>query len=549
MLRRHPPRRHFRAPCLVALALGSLGTLDARAQTDLLPDIIIQQSYLYDNDTVSYIVPGRRHLRLSNATPNIGAGKLYAWGGEDLGNGTQRVYQRIFRDDGAFWDHEAGAFVYHPNHHHIHVEGWSVYRLREILPGDGVGPIVVEGEKTSFCLMDLGVYDATLPGFDPTGEFFACATTVQGISVGWYDLYSKDLPSQWIDITDVPPGEYWLEAEADPDNHFIESDETNNAARVKVTIRSTDPGGVYPDLYEPNNAFADVAARPAGAPASPNLGPVGPETRIEDLTITPSDIDVFRFYMPAPGGPDDFIRIEFEHDEGDLTLRLLSATGTLLGSANTAGDVETLSLSGRPAGWYNALVTAAPGDFSPGYALTLNPSANGAPSVTLLDPPPGDTKLQHGADSYPVRWTSSDPEDNERWVTLLVNHEPALDGHELVLPNTISTPAADGRTVINSAYLEPGTYWVYARITDGGTITGSWSQGTVTFVRPCPADLTGDGLADVLDLLAFFDAYSTCEGSTEPCEHEGANPDFNDDGTVDALDAADFLDAFSQTCE
>jgi hypothetical protein len=156
--------------------------------------------------------------------------------GRDLGNGKQRVYQRIYRSDGTFWDRSAGEFIYHPSHNHIHVESWCIYRVREILPGDGVGAVVAEGEKTSFCLMDLGVHDPSLPNFDPDGQFFECATTVQGISVGWYDVYGKHLDGQWIDITDVAPGEYWLEAEVDPEGHVLETDETNNVKRVRLTI-------------------------------------------------------------------------------------------------------------------------------------------------------------------------------------------------------------------------------------------------------------------------------------------------------------------------
>ena len=56
------------------------------------------------------------------------------------------------------------------------------------------------------------------------------------MSVGWEDLYSRTLPDQWIDITGLGPGEYWLESVVDPKNEIEESDETNNVGRIKLNI-------------------------------------------------------------------------------------------------------------------------------------------------------------------------------------------------------------------------------------------------------------------------------------------------------------------------
>ena len=54
--------------------------------------------------------------------------------------------------------------------------------------------------------------------------------------MGWEDIYFKNLPDQWIDITGLTPGEYWLESEVDPEDHFLELDETNNVDRIKLVI-------------------------------------------------------------------------------------------------------------------------------------------------------------------------------------------------------------------------------------------------------------------------------------------------------------------------
>src|SRR5690606_15808717 len=117
-------------------------------------------------------------------------------------------------------------------------------------------------------------------------------------------------------------GTYWLESVVDPDNHFIELDDTNNIARILVNLSDdTNPNVLTPDAYEPNDSRTAVAGRPTGASNSPNLGPVGPETTLSGLTIDSSgNDDYFRFYLPATGTSSDFVRINFSHPQGDLDL-------------------------------------------------------------------------------------------------------------------------------------------------------------------------------------------------------------------------------------
>jgi len=209
------------------------------------PDIVVDPDLLNDWSIVSNIEPGHVHLRFSNGTANIGEGPLYVIGvTPPPGSETQPVNQRVFNNNGSYEDRAAGEFVFHPTHNHTHVGDWAAYRLRVVLPADGVGDIVAEGGKTSFCLRDTALYSGGALNPPPSQPFFTvCDTDVQGISVGYEDVYSKDLPDQWIDITNVPDGTYWLESEVDPDNHFLERDETNNIARVKVTIVKPTPQG------------------------------------------------------------------------------------------------------------------------------------------------------------------------------------------------------------------------------------------------------------------------------------------------------------------
>jgi len=213
----------------------------------LLPDLSVMASqsrgYLYGWTIDQNQIPGRTLMRVSTATPNTGQGAL-----ELRGTTTSPlVVQRIYHQDGSYDEQSAGSFTFHPSHGHLHFDDWVQLRLREVLPNDGVGDIVAAGNKTSFAIIDLEPHNTTLPGAPTTGVYSGGLT--QGISVGWRDVYTKDLPDQWIDVTAVPPGQYWLEGVVDPENHVEESDETNNATRILITYAGAAP---------PNNSFSNA---------------------------------------------------------------------------------------------------------------------------------------------------------------------------------------------------------------------------------------------------------------------------------------------------
>ncbi len=479
-----------------------------------LPDIIVRESDLYDHVEDFTMEPGRVHLRLSNGTANIGAGKLHLYGVlPPNGDGTQDVMQRVFGDNNEYEDRLAGQFLFHQGHAHIHFVDWGAYRIRQILPGDGVGPIVAEGNKTSFCIIDLGVYNSNLPDYNPSGEFHSCSSTVQGLSVGWIDIYSKYLPGQSIDITGVPPGQYWLESEVDPLDHVLESNETNNATRIKVTL-----GAGLVDSYEPNNTRESVDGRPEGGPNSPNLGPVNPERVLQNLSIdSASDVDWFKFYVNHTGGAGDLVQIQFTHASGDLDLELLNESGASVAVSQGTGNTELIALTGVPEGWYFARVSGKNGATNGSYQLTVNPPQNGAPSVVVSAPPAGNTPRSHGLETYTMQWAASDPEADLTWVTVYVNTTPALNGAQIRLPTSLHTPGAQGFYVINSSDFSPGTYWVYTEITDGGTTTGAWSAGTVSFT------VENDACAAATPVFSGNTPFTTVGATTDGPAHAACN--------------------------
>ncbi len=513
------------------------------AQTDLLPDIVVDKDQLFN-----HFVSGNE-LRLANGTANVGEGKFHIYGGPDNGDGTQQVIQRIFKTDGTFTDFVGGSFVFHAEHNHIHVESWASYRLRDIIqPGNGVGPIVAQGEKTSFCIIDLGVYDTTLPNYNPNGEYFNCGSTTQGLSVGWVDVYSPGLPGQSIDITGLAAGDYWLESVVDPDNDFIESDETNNSAMIMVTIGGGG-GTIDPDAYEPNDSQSETTNRVIGSINSPNLGPTGPETRLENTTIANAfDDDYYRFYMPATGTNSDFVRIEFPHAQGDIDMTLMTDAGSEIETSQSTSNSEQISMNGLSEGWYVLQVYGFQGATSPSIDVIINPPANQTPTIDVINPPAGDTRREHGSENYMLTWTSNDPESNETWVSVYANTSPTFDGNEILMPTSINTPAAFGQYIINSAELAPdNTYWFFAEITDGGTVGGEWSDGTVTFFDHCVGDIATDlgtigpdGQVSFGDFLALLGLVGPCPGGVPECTGDIAD-DFGTLGGDGNVGFGDFL--------
>ena len=63
-----------------------------------------------------------------------------------------------------------------------------------------------------------------------------CGGTQQIINPGFGDHYHSLLDDQWIDISDVAPGEYTVRVIVDPLDLIVEADESNNVASFAVTI-------------------------------------------------------------------------------------------------------------------------------------------------------------------------------------------------------------------------------------------------------------------------------------------------------------------------
>lgn len=203
---------------------------------DLAPLVNKQLGYVFKWSIDRQEKPGRTLLRLTTAMGNYGPGPMEIRGSDRSLTG-QDVYQRIYNRDGSSTDRLAGNFTYHAHHDHTHFDDFAQFNLREITRKGGLGKVLRSGRKISFCLTDSDEIGGRIPGKSKQPRYDACSTTVQGISVGWADVYGQSLADQWIDITKVKPGRYWLEVTVDPDNRLVEANESNNTRRIQVIIK------------------------------------------------------------------------------------------------------------------------------------------------------------------------------------------------------------------------------------------------------------------------------------------------------------------------
>ena len=124
-------------------------------------------------------------------------------------------------------------------HDHWHVTDLQVSKLQN-LEDEEVGSV----KKVGFCFVDNYRYGSTKPPHY-TQAISICQTKANGrvpmgVSRNWGDTYPSTFKFQWVDITDLPNGDYRLDVIADPADVpgglFIESNETNNVGWARIRI-------------------------------------------------------------------------------------------------------------------------------------------------------------------------------------------------------------------------------------------------------------------------------------------------------------------------
>jgi hypothetical protein len=182
-------------------------------RSDLLASIVISDRTFEQSDCA--IAEGcitttgtRKLLRFDTGTVNSGTADL------TIGDPTENA-----------------CFTFSQCHQHYHFRGVGRYTLYQ---SDGT-TVAATGHKQGFCLEDVEPSpDLSPPPADPAVQYDC---TNQGLHVGWEDIYPNDIDCQWIDITDVDPGDYILSVEINSGHELPESNYDNNEARVPVTVQ------------------------------------------------------------------------------------------------------------------------------------------------------------------------------------------------------------------------------------------------------------------------------------------------------------------------
>ncbi|HEX8647626.1 MAG TPA: lysyl oxidase family protein, partial [Thermoleophilaceae bacterium] len=230
-------RRILARACAVAACLTLVQAASAyAAPVPLLPDLVADTPRWPRLEQYSDSDGTRLLIRFDGFIHNAGAGPADMRGYGRAGTQMSSVVQRVHRSDGT-WFEEArpGATIRYEaedGHNHWHLAEAARYSLWNWEDTAEVAPAM----KVGFCFEDSEHVDAHGPVdgeyLDDNVRFCAqhepeVASVFMGISAGWRDIYDSGLAFQWVDVSDVAPGRYWLHAEVDPHDVVRESDEQN----------------------------------------------------------------------------------------------------------------------------------------------------------------------------------------------------------------------------------------------------------------------------------------------------------------------------------
>lgn len=290
------PHRSLLRVAAVLVSLLPLSSAGASAPRDLLPDVVALPSVsLYVGGPASHFVNSHgdvvwgchpsevandtptpaRCLRFQTIAANLGAGPLELHYRADQIAGERGVVQRLYSSDGRYRDVGAGSYVLDPTHAHFHYTDFAVASLwRSDARGRRLGGVPVRaGRKAGFCLEDVYRYrsggsqtyvppQACYPSHADGGE----VSQVNGVSVGWADVYDMAVPHQYIEITGVPDGYYLLQITVDPLHKLRETTTRDNTVWQRIRLC-----GDAADIVGRSNQCGGGAAVATPVPFTPSL--------------------------------------------------------------------------------------------------------------------------------------------------------------------------------------------------------------------------------------------------------------------------------------
>lgn len=213
---------------------------------ELLPNLVpaapeVVHMFRRDSD-------GEWTIRFSSAITNTGEGRFMLRGTRV--DGEWHIEQLIEHAGGGVTTRPTDATVIWggDGHEHWHIERVATYEM--VPTGDDGQPSPGAAEltdaKVGFCFFDSHhtldrgpekhQFDSHGCGHEDDDELS------MGLSPGWADIYSFELPGQEIEISDLPDGRYRLFAEADARFWFEEAERADNRTWADIELGTTSNG-------------------------------------------------------------------------------------------------------------------------------------------------------------------------------------------------------------------------------------------------------------------------------------------------------------------
>lgn len=469
-----------------ALVIGAIAAPPSGA---VLPDLVADtpqrpgvETYTYSNGTQALL------LRFDGYVHNQGDGPLEIRATDLQSDGvmaTTRQYvqtpsgmQAVTPPPGP----PQVQFEREDSHNHFHLKQIARYSLWNSAKTAEVSP----AQKTGFCLVDSehvdnkgpssSAYTVDANNFCGQNQPTRPSLTM-GVSAGWRDLYHRYLAFQWVDVSNVQPGNYWVAAEIDTNNVVAESNETNNGKKFAATATVV-PG---------------YLAKAVSAPAVP-FGGSGTVTLVADVFGSPGARRFRIQTLPANGT----LR------SGSTTL---AANAVLTG--NTLTYVPNAGYSGPDSFTYSAFDSASPYPRSPASATaSVTVGSTQQSSVAVSGAP--QTLLTNGSAQLTATVANAGPA-----VTWSVN-------------GVVGGNAAVGTITTGGLYTAP------ASVPSGGAVTvratsdeqpAAYGEATIAIQAPAPPDPspgTGTNLVTNPSFEATTDGWGSWNGTLTRVALSGA---------------------------